>query len=499
MRRFFMRLLRRLRKANRVVTVLLYTAFGLLTFFVSLTLSLPIDKIKDRIERELSQEPGPPQSANGSFGIGSGMDVSIGELDLHVLSPGVSASDVRLKPRRPLSGPPSSDANAAKNLRPIVIDRIDARVRPLDALFGDKSGQLAVEAFGGTLRTDFNLSNDGIQVDADLHDMMLGRLSSLAQLLPLPMAGTLGLTLHFKGPNQKPTAPSRGAAPAVPLPARLDLQRSTGNLDLKLVAGQVGDGKAKLVVPGDPFLSQGLTFPRLRLGDVVGKVTIERGRANIVDLHAKSPDVEIWIDGYLDLRDPLILSDAHLYVRFKPSPQFVSKEPTLELVVNSQSQGKRSDGAIGFAITGSLSNPRSRPSKEPPDGVALRAGTLSQVSASAQPSLLPGSPSVQPPSPPPPSTLVQPVTTPTPPPSPSNDTVLVPPPPSTVPPPQVPPPVQQVPPPNPMASASSPGIVHSPPVSAQPVPPPADAPSHGASEPPPHPSSEAPHQPGPVQ
>ncbi len=497
MRRFFMRLLRRLRKANRVVTVLLYTAFGLLTFFVSLTLSLPVDKIKDRIERELSQEPGPPQAANGSFGIGSGMDVSIGELDLHVLSPGVSASDVRLKPRRPLSGAPSADANAAKNLRPIVIDRMDARVRPLDAVLGQKSGQLAVEAFGGTLRTDFSMGDDGIVVNADLHDMMLARLSSLAQLLPLPMAGTLGLSLRFNGPNQKPTTPTRGPAPAVALPPRLDLQRSTGSLDLKLVAGQIGDGKAKLVVPGDPFLSQGLTFPRLRLGDVVGKVTIERGRASLVDLHAKSPDVEVWIDGYLDLRDPLILSDAHLYVRFKPSPQFVSKEPTLELVVNSQSQGKRSDGAIGFAITGSLSNPRARPSKEPPDGVALRAGTLGQVSGSAQPSLQPGAQPVQLPPPPPPSTLVQPVTTA---PPPTNDTVLVPPPPQVPPPvPQVPPPVQQAPPPNPMASAPPPGIVHSPPVSAQPVPSPADAPSHGSSEAPSHPPSEAPHQPAPAQ
>lgn len=499
MRRFFMRLLRRLRKANRVVTLLLYTAFGLLTFLVSLTLSLPVDKIKDRIERELSQEPGPPQAANGSFGIGSGMDVSIGELDLHVLGPGVSASDVRLRPRKPLSSVPSPDA--AKNLRPIVIDRIDARVRPLDAAFGTKSGTLTVEAFGGELKSALSMGDDGILVDADLHDMMLARLSSLAQLLPLPMAGTLGLSLHFNGPNQKPTTPTRGPAPAVPLPPRLDLQRSTGNLELKLVAGQIGDGKAKLVVPGDPFLSQGLTFPRLRLGDVVGKVTIERGRASIVDLHAKSPDVEVWIDGYLDLRDPLILSDAHLYVRFKPSPQFVSKEPTLELVVNSQSQGKRTDGAIGFAITGSLSNPRARPSKEPPDGVALRAGTLGQVSSGAQPSLQPKAPPLQLPTPPPPSTLVQPATAPPmpPPPAPSSsDTVS--PPAAPAPSPPSPPQQVQVSPPNPMASASPPGVVHAPPVSAQQVPPPqGEAPSHPSSEAPSHPSSEAPHQQVPAQ
>ena len=106
MRRFWMRLLRRLRKTNRVVTVLLYTVFGLLTFLVSLTLSLPLDKIKDRLERELSQAPGPPQTASGSFGIGSGMDVSLGELCVHVLQPGLSASDA---PSATSGGPGLSD------------------------------------------------------------------------------------------------------------------------------------------------------------------------------------------------------------------------------------------------------------------------------------------------------------------------------------------------------------------------------------------------------
>lgn len=472
MRRFLMRLLRRLRKTNRVVTVLLYAVFGLLTFFVSLTLSLPLDKIKDRLERELSQEPGPPQTASGSFGIGSGMDVSIGELDVHVLQPGFSATDVRLKPRKPLAGPTTADTPAAKNLRPIVVDRIDARIHPLDAAWGTKSGRLLVEAFGGELQSEFSMGDDGVSVDADLHDVMLIRLSSLAQLLPLPMLGTLGMKLHFKGPNQRLVPPPRGSiAPLVVPPTRLDLQKALGDIDLKLLAAQLGDGKAKLVVPGDAFLSQGLTFPRLRLGDVIGKITIERGRASIVDLHAKSPDVELWIDGYVDLRDPLPLSEAHLYIRFKPSPQLVSREPTMEIVVSSQSQGKRTDGAIGFSIIGALNNPRARASKEPPEGVALRAGTLSQVSPTAQPSLVPGSRSPFVPPPPRPMPIEPtPASPPSPamtPPSPSNETVIVPAP-SQLPPSQVPSP----PPPNPMASASPPpGIVHAPPVGMQQVPP----------------------------
>lgn len=476
MRRQLIRLLRRLRKTNRVVTVLLYAVFGTLTFFVSLSLSLPIDKIKDRIERELSQDQGPPISATGGFGIGTGMDVAIGELDLHVLRPGVSATDVRLKPRKV----PGSDAAAAKNLRPIVIDRLDARVKPLDAAFGTKSGSLSVEAFGGELTAEGSQGDDGVQVVANLHDVTLLRLSALSGLLPLPMLGTLALSLHFKAPNQKPATPARAAAAPLlnPPPPRLDVAKAVGDLEIKLGQATIGDGKAKLVVPGDAFLSQGITFPKLRLGDVIGKVTIERGRANIVDVHAKSPDVELWVDGYLELRDPIQLSDARLYVRFKPSPQLTAREPTMELVVNSQSQGKRADGAIGFAITGSLANPKAKAAKDPPDGVVLRAGTLGQVSPAARPSFSPGTPPAPSPSPPPmmPSQAApQPQAIPSPPP-PSSDTVVVPPPP------QNPPPIQQAipsppPPPNPLASAGPPpGTLHVPPPN-QPTPSEAAAPS----------------------
>ncbi len=490
MRRQLMRMWRRLRKVNRVVTLLLYTAFALLTFLVSLSLSLPVEKIKDRIERELSQEQGPPIASTGSFGIGTGMDVSIGDLDLQVFGPGVSATEVRLRPRKVLGG--SSDAPAAKNPRPITIDRLDVKVHPLDAMLGKKSGAVAVEAFGGELKAEGSQSDDGIDGAANIHDVALARLSVLSGMLPLPMLGTLGMSLHFKVPSQKPTTPPRTnvGAPLGAPPLRLDLAKAVGELELQLAQATLGDGKAKLVVPGDPFMSQGITFPRIRLGDVIGKVNIERGRANILDLHAKSADVEIWIDGYLELRDPLALSEARLYVRFKPSPQLTAREPTMELVANSQAQGKRADGAIGFAITGSLANPRARATKDPPDGVVLRAGSLGQVAPAAKPSLVPGSsapPSIPLPPPAPTPAAYQP---PPPPPTPSSETVVVPPPP------QNPPPIQQAnpsPPPNPMANVPPPpGSLHTAPPAMQVIQPASEAPTQPSHAETPHPPETSP-------
>ncbi len=387
----------------RVLKILGYPLFALVVFVASLYYSLPRDRIRDRLERELSQEPGPSPFGSGGFGIGLGMDVRIGEMDLHLLSPGVSATAVQLRPRKPGLGSPIAAPSGAppgdkddkdkKGVKPLFIDRLDIRLPLTEVLGGNKVADVEAEAFGGTIRGVGGIS-DGMFLNGHIDELVLGRIPNLGQLLPLPMTGTLSLSINFKAP---PTKQAPGAPPPRPgAPPTFDMPHATGLLDVQLKDGSLGDGKAKLVVPGDPFLSQGLTFPRLRLGNLIGRVVVDRGRATFDELHSKSPDAELWIDGYLELRDPVPNSELHLYVRFKPSAELIKKEPTIEILNNAMGAGKRADGALGFAVTGSLAMPRSRPAREPPDGVTARAGTLGQVATPASPSLRPGGSVVQP-------------------------------------------------------------------------------------------------------
>lgn len=452
MRRFFLRLLRRLRKTSRVVTVLLYAGFGLLIFLLSLSLSLPVDKIKDRLERELSQEIGPVPA---SFGIGTGFDVSIGELDVHVFPPGASAVDVRLRPRKSPAGP---DAHSdSRNQRAVIIDRLEVRVRPLDALFGKNGGRLLVESLGGEIVADAQYESEGATLSVDAKGLTMGRLSAVPGLLPLPTVGNLTLSLQFDAPMQK-QSPTVGRATVVANPPapRLDLPKATGKLDITLSQASLGDGKAKLVVPGDPFLSQGLTFPRIRLGDVIGHIVLERGRATITSFAAKSADVEIWIDGSVELRDPMRLSELRLYVRFKPSAALTAREPTLGLLTSSQAAGKRPDGTFGFAITGPFMSPRARAAKEPPDGVNVPKASLGAAAPHAFPQLVPAAL---------PSRFAQPPA-PTPPPAPSNPETFANP--ASA---ETPPANETPPPPNPLASEPPPGSLHAAPPGILPVPP----------------------------
>ena len=458
----------RLKKGQaRFLRILGYPLFAVSVFLLSFYLSLPLDRIKDRLERELSQEPGPPPPGSGGLGIGLGMDVSIGQLGFHLLPLGASASEVTLRPRRP---PGSSESETSKP-KPMFVDGISVRV-PFSTLLGnEQAGAVELQALGGSADAEGAVSPDGVTLRAHLAALGLARAPILAQLLPLPLVGTLSGQADLKVPARKIERASgreRDAAPKrASVPPPLDYSKATGFVEIKLEQGVLGDGKAKLSVPGDPFLAQGLTFPKLALGTFGGRVVIERGRATLSEVHARSADAEIWIEGYIELRDPIQLSDLRLYLRFLPLPALIQREPTIEILNNAMSIGKRSDGALGFAITGSLAAPRSRPAKEPPEGVSVRPGSLGQVGKDIAPSLRmggmpPASPSVY-------MAPREPVNSPPPVPN------FPPPPPPSVPPPSTyvsPPPPNPLPPPMPVSPPPPPPIL-------PPGPPPGPGVSHG--------------------
>lgn len=429
------RAIRLSRRWTRIGKLIGYPLFGLLVFVATVYLSLPLDRIKERLERELSQESGPPYAAatTGAWGIGTGMDVRISELDLHLLPVGVSATGVTLHPRKPFGSPiappagaPPSSGEDPDKAKTMFVDSLRISVPVFDLLFGKQAASLRVEAFGGTLTGSGGLGSDGGEMEGALENLVLARIPGLGQLLPLPMTGTLTLRADGRAPAQKPPA----SAPPPPAqkggkapPPRLDLAKAQGQLEIHLDQGTLGDGKAKLKVPGDPFLSQGLTFPKLLLGNLAGKLTVDRGRATFDQVHSRSADAEIWLDGYVELRDPFPQSELHLYLRFKPSAALIAREPTMEILSNAMAAGKRPDGALGFAVTGSLAVPRSRPAKDPPTGVTASV-SMGKVEPSARPSMNPGAPAYSPPQvsvatpvppPPPPAPTPAPASEPTPP------------------------------------------------------------------------------------
>jgi len=387
----------RLKKGQaRALRIVGYPIFALGVFLASFYFSLPLDRIKERLQRELSQDSGPPAPGSGAWGIGTGMDVTIGEIGLNLLPVGAAASDVTLRPR-PAPGA-SADTDAQKRSKAMFVESLRVRAPIFALLSGDRVLGVDVQALGGTATVDGGLVSDGAELKAELDKLTLARAPILSQFVPLPILGVLSGSADIKVPVRKPEKDSvsrRGSAG--PLAVALDYSKTAGLIEIRVEQGVLGDGKAKLSVPGDPFLSQGLTFPKLALGNVTGRVVFDRGRATLSDVRSQSPDAEIALEGYIELREPVQLSELRLYLRFRPSPALIKREPTMEILTNAMAAGKRSDGSLGFALTGTMASPRSRPSREPPDGVSIRSGSLGAVGKDAAPPIQAAPPAAPPP------------------------------------------------------------------------------------------------------
>lgn len=399
----------RLKKGQaRLLRIVGYPIFALGVFLASFYFSLPLDRIKDRLQRELSQDSGPPAPGSGAWGIGLGMDVTIGDIGLNLLPAGASASDVTLRPR-PAPGA-AAESDAQKRSKAMFVESLRLRTPLLALLFGDRVLGVDVQAMGGSVVVDGGLISDGAILKTELDKLTLARAPILAQFVPLPVLGVLSGNADIKVPLRKPDkgAETRRSVGNGPLAVALDYSKTAGLIEIRIEQGVLGDGKAKLAVPGDPFLSQGITFPKLALGNVTGRVVFDRGRATLSDVRSQSADAEIALEGYIELRDPLPLSELRLYLRFRPSPSLIKREPTMEILSNAMAAGKRSDGSLGFALTGTMATPRSRPSREPPDGVSLRSGSLGAVSKDAAPPIQPAQPSPPPPVAPPPQMAAPP-------------------------------------------------------------------------------------------
>jgi len=130
------------------------------------------------------------------------------------------------------------------------------------------------------------------------------------------------------------------------------------------------------------MLAQGITVPHIKVGRLSGLITVEKGRATLKDFRAHSPDLDLQVDGYVELRDPLSFSVLHLYVRFKPSEALAKREPTIELLNNVLSgTAKRADGFFGLSLLGTLASPLPNVTKDAPPGIL--AGGSGSVSVSA--------------------------------------------------------------------------------------------------------------------
>src|SRR5262249_24420710 len=91
-----------------------------------------------------------------------------------------------------------------------------------------------------------------------------------------------------------------------------------GGLKIECKACSIGDGKAKLVIPGAAFLQQGVTVPKVALGNLEGELVVDKGSAKMTGFDGHSADMDLKIEGDIALRDPWQFSTVNLCMAFRP-------------------------------------------------------------------------------------------------------------------------------------------------------------------------------------
>jgi hypothetical protein len=193
------------------------------------------------------------------------------------------------------------------------------------------------------------MGRSGGDVHVELSDVELAKVGPLADVLGLPIAGTLNATLDLSAPDGK-------------------FNKADGALEVSAKEVTVGDGKTKI---------QGLiALPEAKLGELVLSAEATDGVLKITKMSANGADLELDGDGKITMREPWNNSNADLYVRFKFTDAYRSKNDItksllgapgsnvpglIEMQQPKMKRSKRADGFYGWHVHGTLKRPRFDP------------------------------------------------------------------------------------------------------------------------------------------
>jgi type II secretion system protein N len=284
--------------------------FGLVVFLVAFMMAFPYERVKDQIV---------------AIAAAQGLDMEVGSTG-PTFGIGVVLKDVLLRTR----------PDPGKKASLIPIERARIEVSPLAQLRGEFAYNLDVDALDGRIEANENAEKARSRTRLKTTELSLAQLPGVKEAINLPLAGRLSVNLDLTKPNHR-----NGEA--------------TGSLSWTCAGCSVGDGKEKLKIASNPLLAEGMSFPRMSLGDLLGKITFQKGVGRLQGVHSRSPDGELFVDGEVRLADPVGYSYLDLYVRFKLSEALLRRADKLQILLQlAEAMGKRPDGFYGFRLTGSF-------------------------------------------------------------------------------------------------------------------------------------------------
>jgi type II secretion system protein N len=309
---------------KRIVKWVGYPLLALLVFLFVLGWTFPYERLQARVIDALDDK----------------YDVTIADVHGTFFPGGVVFKMVMLKTR-----PTSPDE------KPVVmlLDEVELDLSLLELLLGRADVDLIARVGGGTIEGNLELSANMIEAELRTEGLPLASVPGLAGAVGLPMSGSLDLDLDVRLVGKK-------------------WKNAEGKIDLRCKGCTIGDGEARLKMAppagrrpnrASAFAAEGVTVPRLDLGDARAVVAIDKGLGTIKEFAARSKDGWLKIDGKIEFKDPFGQSTMPGCMTFQLSDELRSREPTFSNIeFMLPPKAKQTDGSFAIPTKGKLSELR---------------------------------------------------------------------------------------------------------------------------------------------
>lgn len=297
--------------------ILGYVAFALFALVLMFFVTFPYDALRERIRMEADS---------------AGYFVRVGSMGPGFFS--VRASDVKISKKSDADPPPEALQIDSLSISPSLMP-LGVKVKA-SLLGGDVVAK--VGALGSTR----------VVLDAEDLDLTRGNMKGFSGI---DLAGTINAHVDL-------TLPKTAAGPNAP--PEPDLSQASGSITLTTGGLAINGGQANIAIPQFGPEPTPIDLPKIVVGDMNGKITVEKGSAKIDEFKSKSSDLELNLSGSIKLAKKVDYCEPQLEVRVKPDPEFQKRLGMLGSALSMIGSDPKDPTWRMGKLTGYLSRPQFR-------------------------------------------------------------------------------------------------------------------------------------------
>jgi type II secretion system protein N len=224
-----------------------------------------------------------------------------------------------------------------------ILDDVDVRVGLFSLMIGNLDVEVETVRDEGRIWAHYARNDARTKVELEIEELPLYDVPKARQALNVPLMGLFGLKVSLEVPGG-------------------EYSKANGFIEVSCASCRLGDGETKLYVPGSKGLKDGVTIPEIDLGSLSGRIEIEEGKGEIVEIiETESDDLSVAISGAMRLHDKFELSGLDIVIKADFSDALQERSERIRLMVQTASPMVKLEAperGLGWRLEGVLKKPR---------------------------------------------------------------------------------------------------------------------------------------------